>query len=432
MATRNGWLAICVIDDYTTIHAKRRPTEFSTSKVSSMCTIICRIFPEINAIPLTGLQYLQNPSGVDVRVLQNELSSEQTMHNLAMTYCDRMPEWFGTQFFSPEAERHRLYAHMYRESDNVRKMRCLDNVHLVDFVNLPLKSTTDFETALEILRRTSMGEYMSKYALPIPGDWPAQFHVRKAVYSKCGFRPPADVHVNDLDVGSTSSNDGTAVFNNDGLHHYSMSTTSDCFINIGDRDFTDPLQSAVPMIGPLHISLNSRENVMQNFHPLFKHLYEILLPKQKLAEKPKTWRTSLLLEVVYGGWTLIRPFIKRSFCRCKHPLYGIILNLLDNYIPLVLSIYSVVFRLNSFPLYLSSMISVWVMFYCFRRHHYNKAPLVWLSNVLFWKRSNPDMYHFLQRHITTTDEEPVENTHSIIRAQTVDGDDSSMLQKRPK
>ena len=155
---------------------------------------------------------------------------------------------------------------------------------------------------------------------------------------------------------------------------------------------------------------------MQNFHPFFKHLYQNLSPKQKLADKPQPWRTSLLLEVVYGGWTLIAPLIKESFRKCKHPLRGILLNLPDIYIRLVLSIYSVVFRLNSFSMYLSSIISVWVMFYCFRRHHYNKALLVWLSNVLFWKRNNTDMYRFLQRHITTTDEYPVGNTHSITRA----------------
>ena len=112
MATENGWLAVCVINDYTTIHANRRPTECSTSQVSSICTIIYRIFPEIPTIPLTSLQCLQNPSGVDISILQNELSSEQTMNDLAIAYCDQMPEWLGTQFFSPEAERHRLYAHM--------------------------------------------------------------------------------------------------------------------------------------------------------------------------------------------------------------------------------------------------------------------------------------------------------------------------------
>lgn len=275
-----------------------------------------------------------------------------------------------------------------------------------------------------------MGEYVSRYAVPIPGDWPAQFHVRNAVYSRCGFEPPANVH--DLENTHGSSNDVTSMYNNDGLHQYSMSATNDCFTNIDDGHIADPLQSAVPMIGPLHISVNSREDVMQNFHPFFKHLHENLFPKQKLAEKPKPGRTSLFLEVVYGGWTLIRPSIKQSFGKCKHPLYGILFSLLDNYISLVLSIYSVVFRFNSFPMYLSSMISLWVMFYCFPRYHNNKAALVWLSNVLFWKRNNRDMYRFLQRHITTTDEYPVENTHSIIRAQTTDGNDASMLQKKPK
>ena len=427
LATENGWLIVCIIDDYTTIHAKRRPTQSSTSKVNNMCTIVCRIFPEINAIPLTSLNSLQNPLGVDVCNLQNELSSEETMHNLAMTFCDRMPEWFATEFFSPEAERNRLHAHMYSESNNVRKMRCLNNVHLIEFTNLQLKSTSDFQAALEILGRTKMRQYMTKYALIIPGDWPAQFHVRKVVYSRCPFQPPVNCRER-----YANQNTNTPVWENEGLHHYAKPRTSDDFTNPSDRNFTDPLQAAVPMIGPLHISLNSRETLMQNFHSFFKYIYESLFPKQKLADKPKPWRTSLLLEVVYGGWTLIRPFIKKSFRKCKHPLHGILLNLLDNYIPLVLSIYSVVFRLNSFAMYLSSMISVWVLFYCFRRHHYNKAPLVWLSNVLFWKKSNPDLYRFLQTHITTTDEYPVENTHSIIRAQTVDGDDASMLQKKAK
>ena len=33
LATENGWFAVCVIDDYTTIHAKRHPAECSTVHV---------------------------------------------------------------------------------------------------------------------------------------------------------------------------------------------------------------------------------------------------------------------------------------------------------------------------------------------------------------------------------------------------------------
>ena len=48
---------------------------------------------------------------------------------------------------------------------------------------------------------------------------------------------------------------------------------------------------------------------------------------------------SLLLKVVYGGW----PDIRKRFFACKDIKYQTVLNLLDNYLPLVLSIYSVVF-----------------------------------------------------------------------------------------
>ena len=30
------------------------------------------------------------------------------------------------------------------------------------------------------------------------------------------------------------------------------------------------------------------------------------------------------------------------------------------------------------------------MFFCFRRKHYDKSPLIWLSNMLFWKNGVGD------------------------------------------
>ena len=63
--------------------------------------------------------------------------------------------------------------------------------------------------------------------------------------------------------------------------------------------------SVIPMIGPLHISLNSREHIVTSFHPFLKTGYEIMFTQLKLEDKPKPWKISLLLEIVYGGWTLI-------------------------------------------------------------------------------------------------------------------------------
>ncbi len=78
------------------------------------------------------------------------------------------------------------------------------------------------------------------------------------------------------------------------------------------------------------------------------------------------------------------------------------------------------------------MIFVWIMFYCMKRKHYNKASLVWISNILFWKENNKKLYQTIRKFLSATDEYPVENTHSIIRAQTKDGDTPDLLQKRAK
>lgn len=99
---------------------------------------------------------------------------------------------------------------------------------------------------------------------------------------------------------------------------------------------------------------------------------------------PKPWRISLLLEVVYGGWTLIRHSVISKFWRFKDAEYGTLFNLLDNYIPLVLSIYSISFKLNHFSEYFRAMIRIWIMFTCLKRRHYNKAPLVWINMCVHW------------------------------------------------
>ena len=54
-AIEKEWLIIVIIDDCTTIHAKRHSTEQSVANVNTMCTVVCRIFKDIPAIPLTLL-----------------------------------------------------------------------------------------------------------------------------------------------------------------------------------------------------------------------------------------------------------------------------------------------------------------------------------------------------------------------------------------
>ena len=101
--------------------------------------------------------------------------------------------------------------------------------------------------------------YLKDFVTPFMGDWPTQFFMRQLVY------------------------------------------------NLVEVSLPTICGNVVPLISPLHISLNSRECVLKFFHPIFAELYSTLFGKKaKLAKKPQAWRVLLLLEVLYGGWTLVR------------------------------------------------------------------------------------------------------------------------------
>ena len=92
---------------------------------------------------------------------------------------------------------------------------------------------------------------------------------------------------------------------------------------------------------------------------------------------------------------LIRASAIASFSNCKLMQFGIVLNLLDNYLPLVLIIYAISLR------------------YCFVGH---------------WAKNNTKLYKTLQEDISCTDEYPVENAHS----QTNSSDDCETISQKAK
>ena len=63
------------------------------------------------------------------------------------------------------------------------------------------------------------------------------------------------------------------------------------------------MQSLVPLMGPLHTSLNACVDICEVYHPFMKYIYEQLFPGCQLAKNPKPWRI-LLPEIIYGGWTI--------------------------------------------------------------------------------------------------------------------------------
>ncbi len=60
-----------------------------------------------------------------------------------------------------------------------------------------------------------------------------------------------------------------------------------------------------------------------------------------------------------------------------------IIDLLDNSISLTLDIYAILFRSGYFKRYLEVVVRIWILFQRLRRHNYNKASLVFLSDVFY-------------------------------------------------
>ena len=374
-------LILLMIDDYTTVHTSRRPSNLQTSKANNMCTIIIKIFPSLDAIFIKNPDDVHPINGINIHQLMNTVCSSETMSKLAHTFASCMPE-LTTEFFDPLMERERLEAHDYCASADVRHLRKFDNVYLIDFLKLPLISTENYETALSVVTNSKLKEYCSQFLVLMPGDYPSQFHPRKIIF-------------NLLKQYLNQPEQNTAV---------------------------SPLLSIIPMIGPLHIDLNSDEDLVLNYIPLLKQVYEAVFKGKKLADHPKPWRIQFILEIVYGGWTLIRRTVKTVFHNCKDMQYGTLLNFLDNYCPLILTSYNILFKNNKFHAYFSSIIRIWIMMYSFRRHHYNKVLLIWLSFVKYWENNEKtqDIYNTFANHLNVIDESTVEYVHSVIRRHTTD------------
>ena len=210
------------------------------------------------------------------------------MSTLFSTFCATAPAQLKNTFFDAQQERLHLTTHMYGENNDIRLVCGVRNAYLIDCVEQDLKSLTNLGQATQIYLNTPLDEYLRHFNVLIPGDWPSQFYQRQLAYN-------AELHL--------------------------------------------PQRSKTPTMGPLHVSLNAQENVVRKFIIFFQRFYHHLFNKQ-LPLKPKPWRVTLLLQLLYRGWTIIRPAVLARPRRFKDIQFLTLLNLVDNYSPLTLAIYS--------------------------------------------------------------------------------------------
>ena len=62
----------------------------------------------------------------------------------------------------------------------------MDNLRLVEFAELRLKSMNGFEAAYDIALSTGLTKYMQTFVLLQPGDWPCQFYLHQILYQCLG------------------------------------------------------------------------------------------------------------------------------------------------------------------------------------------------------------------------------------------------------
>ena len=58
----------------------------------------------------------------------------------------------------------------------------MDDLHVLDFIELRMKSKADFDAANDVIMSTGLAAYMKKFLVFQPGDWPFRFCSRQIIY----------------------------------------------------------------------------------------------------------------------------------------------------------------------------------------------------------------------------------------------------------
>ncbi|RIB07630.1 hypothetical protein C2G38_2213909 [Gigaspora rosea] len=200
-----------------------------------------------------------------------------------------------------------------------------------------------------------MQEYLENYVIPIVADWPGQFFICKAIAHR-------------------------VLLNNEIIPPF--------------------VTSFLPMMGPLHVSLNGRELVYKMNSFLFIDIYKGIFGKKKnLGKKPRPWRIDLILYIMRMVWLDISDIVYSKFGRsCKNIEFLYLTDLLSNLIPLVLDVYAV--------------------------HH--------REDIFYWMEISHPMIDMITTHLASLSDSPVEIAHSIIRRRTPKFFTADKLQKEAR
>ena len=366
-----------LIDDYHDIHQARNPIDTNLSNVAHMATIMIHT-PDIPPIPFISTlgEPIHNPLNVDADLLRWALKFDY-ISRLGISYTEKKSTWFcisNNVNLNEDELINNLTVHSYEPEfqEAHPEKRKMDSVKLVDFVPQELKSLDNYLQAITpFIELPTMSNYLSNYVVPVPADYPGQYFIRRAITLKRRYGDSINISNNILHL--------------------------------------------VPMLGPLHVSLNTRETIVKIYHPFFNLLYKETFQKKKnLPKKPQPWMINLIIYLAYSGWMIIRKSVMEKFKFSKNVEYQTFLDLLDNCMPAALDVYAVLFREGHFEQYIETIFRLWTFMKKFGRKNYDKIMLAFLSDIFYWQTIEHPMYNILQDHLSEFNEYFVENFHSLI------------------
>ncbi|RIB18484.1 hypothetical protein C2G38_2184463, partial [Gigaspora rosea] len=199
LVKNNENLIVLNVDDFHNIHEYRRSDTTTTHDIGHFVTILLKALPEMASVSY------KNPN------------QEKSIHNKKGRKSAFANSESSQETYDERVER--LLVHNYDDRIEQRRVdRSMVDTKLVDLKEGSLHTTVEYVDALRVLIDIPKAEtYMKTQVLIAPMDYPGQLNVRRAVTLRIKF-------------GDSSG-------------------------------IPEQILHVVPMIGPLHVSLNSRETV---------------------------------------------------------------------------------------------------------------------------------------------------------------------------
>jgi hypothetical protein len=338
--------------------------------------------------------HINNPENIESSRIIKYLYEEH-IYYLEDSYNLRKSRWLQKKNFFDDFDRIELLTvHYYDYAIEQRKNdRSMKNTHVIDIKEQNLKNLNDYLEALKMITNIPiLNEYLQRYVIPIVADFPGQLFIRRAIslYQKLMNDPPSNLKIPKI------------------------------------------INNFIPLLGPLHVSLNMRESTILTHWDFFEQLYKFVFGKnKKLAKKPMPWKINILLDLADKGWKQVANNIIEKFGRCcKDTEYRSILDLLDNIVPAVLDIYAIIFRSGSCEEYVETIFRLWTFALRWERKNYNKLPLAFLSDFFYWKDNKHPFYDAMRKYLVSFNDYYVENWHSRIRANTSSQSSSKNIRRQ--